>query len=585
MYQLGGTIKQALDKIISNEYVLPAIQREFVWSPDQICRLFDSLMQGYPFGEFLFWRLEPEHSADYRYYGFVLDYHQRDNPHCPDLGQLPNRQITAVLDGQQRLTAFNIGLRGSMAVKLPYKWWSSEDAFPQQFLALDLLAPDERDEDGSRFTFDFIQEAQLGRDGDRLWFRVSDIVGMKSGPDMHDWLLARDLEREDQGRAYRILDRLYQVIHTEPTVAYYEEHNQDIEHVLSIFIRRNSGGTTLSYSDLLLSIATSQWKTRDARKEVHRLVDDLNRIGPGLGLTKDFVLKAGLMLTDIASVGFQVRNFTQANMEILEENWENIRGALTETVQIVTGFGFNANNIRAASALLPIAYYVYRIGSPMNFDTHVSYENDRKSIRGWLTRSILKASGIWGSGLDTLLTVLREVIRDAIDAGDMEFPAAEMRRLMAQRGKSLEFSAEEIEDLIDMRISDRRIFSLLALLSSFINFQHHQFHIDHIFPKSRFTRKRLQGAEIAADKVERFIDCVDRIGNLQLLEGTSNIEKQATLPADWIRAKYPRETDREHYCEKYFLGEVPDRMVGFLEFYETRRARLKEHISALVNSV
>ncbi len=585
MYQLGGTIKQALDKIISNEYVLPAIQREFVWSPDQICRLFDSLMQGYPFGEFLFWRLEPEHSADYRYYGFVLDYHQRDNPHCPDLGQLPNRQITAELDGQQRLTAFNIGLRGSMAVKLPYKWWSSEDAFPQQFLALDLLAPDERDEDGSRFTFDFIQEAQLGRDGDRLWFRVSDIVGMKSGPDMHDWLLARDLEREDQGRAYRILDRLYQVIHTEPTVAYYEEHNQDIEHVLSIFIRRNSGGTTLSYSDLLLSIATSQWKTRDARKEVHRLVDDLNRIGPGLGLTKDFVLKAGLMLTDIASVGFQVRNFTQANMEILEENWENIRGALTETVQIVTGFGFNANNIRAASALLPIAYYVYRIGSPMNFDTHMSYENDRKSIRGWLTRSILKASGIWGSGLDTLLTVLREVIRDAIDAGDMEFPAAEMRRLMAQRGKSLEFSAEEIEDLIDMRISDRRIFSLLALLSSFINFQHHQFHIDHIFPKSRFTRKSLQGAEIAADKVERFIDCVDRIGNLQLLEGTSNIEKQATLPADWIRAKYPCETDREHYCEKYLLGEVPDGMAGFLEFYETRRARLKEHISVLVNSV
>ena len=130
MYQQGGTIKQALDKIVSNEYVLPAIQREFVWSPDQICRLFDSLMQGYPFGEFLFWRIEPERSADYRYYGFVLDYHQRDNPHCPDLGKLPNRQITAVLDGQQRLTAFNIGLRGSMAVKHPYKWWSSEDAFP-----------------------------------------------------------------------------------------------------------------------------------------------------------------------------------------------------------------------------------------------------------------------------------------------------------------------------------------------------------------------------------------------------------------------------------------------------------------------
>ncbi len=582
MYQQGGTIKQALDKIVSNEYVLPAIQREFVWSPDQICRLFDSLMQGYPFGEFLFWRIEPERSADYRYYGFVLDYHQRDNPHCPDLGKLPNRQITAVLDGQQRLTAFNIGLRGSMAVKLPYKWWSSEDAFPQRFLALDLLAPDERDEEGSRFAFDFVEEAQLGRHGDRLRFKVSDIVGMNSGPDMLDWLLARGLEREDQGRAYRILDRLYQVIHTEPTVAYYEEFNQDIEHVLSIFIRRNSGGTTLSYSDLLLSIATSQWKTLDARKEVHRLVDDLNQIGPGLGLTKDFVLKAGLMLTDIASVGFQVRNFTQANMEILEENWQKIRDALIETVQIVTGFGFNANNIRAASALLPIAYYVYRIGAPTNFDTHSSYESDRTSIRGWLTRSILKASGIWGSGLDTLLTALREVIRDA---DERAFPAAEMGRVMAQRGKSLEFSAEEIEDLADMGIGDRRTFGLLALLSPFIDLQRHQFHIDHIFPKSRFTRKRLQDAGIAAGDVDVFMDCADRIANLQLLDGTSNIEKQATLPAEWIDARYPDEKARRHYREKYLLDQVPSDMAGFLEFYEARRARLQDHISELVNSV
>ena len=185
-------------------------------------------------------------------------------------------------------------------------------------------------------------------------------------------------------------------------MAYYEERNQDIEHVLSIFIRRNSGGTTLSYSDLLLSIATSQWSTLDARKEVHHLVDELNRIGSSLEVSKDFVLKAGLMLTDIASVGFQVRNFTRANMEMLEQNWQKIRDALIETVQVVTGFGFGANSIRAASSLLPIAYYLYRIGSPSDFDSHGKFAKDREAIRGWLIRSILKASGIWGSGLDTL---------------------------------------------------------------------------------------------------------------------------------------------------------------------------------------
>ena len=298
MYHPGGTIKEVRSK--GHEYVLPAIQREFVWSPDQICALFDSLMQGYPFGEFLFWQIDAEHSAEYKYYGFVLDYHQRNNPHCPEAHIMPGRPITAVLDGQQRLTAFNIGLRD--------QWRSSALTsggvgmrFPAE-LALDLLASTEPDEEGNRYIFEFIEEARIGRENERLWFRVSDILTMQSGPPMLKWLTEKKLGDEELNLAFERLDRLYQAVHNDQTVCYYEERNQDIEHVLNIFIRRNSGGTVLSYSDLLLSIATSQWEELDARKEVHQLVDDLNRIGPGLGLTKDFVLKAGLMLTDIASV-------------------------------------------------------------------------------------------------------------------------------------------------------------------------------------------------------------------------------------------------------------------------------------------
>src|SRR5258706_9842326 len=105
MYKPGGTVASALGRIQQTSYVLPAIQREFVWKPEQICRLFDSLMQGYPFGTFLFWKVEPEMSADFKFYGFVQNYHERDAAHCPELGTLPNRELTAVLDGQQRLTA------------------------------------------------------------------------------------------------------------------------------------------------------------------------------------------------------------------------------------------------------------------------------------------------------------------------------------------------------------------------------------------------------------------------------------------------------------------------------------------------
>ena len=582
MYHPGGTIGEALRCIERNEYILPAIQREFVWSPDQICALFDSLMQGYPFGEFLFWQIDADHSAEYRYYGFVLDYHQRDNPHCPEAHIMPGRPITAVLDGQQRLTAFNIGLRGSMAVKRPYKWWSSPDAFPRRILALDLLASTEPDERGNRYSLEFIEEARIGVENERLWFKVSDILAMQSGPPMLKWLTEKKLADHELNLAFERLDRLYQAVHKDQTVCYYEEKNQDIEHVLNIFIRRNSGGTVLSYSDLLLSIATSQWEELDARKEVHQLVDDLNHIGPGLGLTKDFVLKAGLMLTDIASVGFQVRNFTRANMAVLEENWSRISSALIETVQLVAGFGFDSNGIRANSALLPIAYYIYQRGAPPDFDVHGRYKEDRQAIRGWLIRSILKASGIWGSGLDTLLTALRDVLRSSNNG---HFPAAELRHVMVQRGKGLDFSAEEVEDLADMAISDRRAFALLTLLSPSIDLRTHHFHIDHIFPKSRFTRTLLRAAGVIDEQHEVHADCANRIGNLQLLEGIANVEKRAKMPAEWMVEHFADEQARRHYKELYFLGDVPSHMTEFMVFYEARRERLQTKIGQIVNAV
>ena len=584
MHQQGGTIKETLDSIASRGYVLPAIQREFVWRPEQVCNLFDSLMQGYPFGEFMFWRVEAQNAGQYRWYDFVREYHQRDNPHCPELGPIHDKPLTAVLDGQQRLTAFNIGLRGSMAKKLPYRWWNSSDAFPRRVLALDLLAPPDPDEEGSRYTFEFVNEDRIGSEDARLWFRVSDIMSYSTtnpAPDMLDWISDLDLDTERQRLAFRSLNRLHQAICVEPVVAYYEEKSQDIERVLNIFIRCNSGGTPLSYSNLLLSIAVSQWDTLDARKEVHGLVDEMNRVRAGLLFNADLVLKAGLMLTDIASVGFRVENFTRENMVILEENWPNIRQALLETVELTDSFGFDSRTIQATNSLLPIAYYLYKKGAPRNFETSDHYLDDRKIIRGWLTRSILKESGIWGSGLDTLLTALREVIRNS--AGS-EFPAAELRRVMAQRGKTLDFVEEEIEDLADMRLGDQRIFALLTMLFPHLESRDGS-DIDHVFPKSKFTPNRLKAACVADEQIETFRDCCDRLANLQLLDRSINQEKRATLPADWLDVHCLDDQARQNYCDRHLLGDVPREITEFTDFYSIRRQKLRERIAVLVNSV
>lgn len=581
MHQQGGTIEELLSNIQSRHYVLPAIQREFEWEREQICNLFDSLMQGFPFGEFMYWKVEARNSGQYRWYDFVLNYHERDDPHCPEIGVLHNQPLTAVLDGQQRLTAFNIGLRGSMAKKLPYKWWSRSDAFPKRFLALDLLAPTEPDEDGRRYTFEFVNEGRIGRDGNSLWFKVADILTMNPGRSMYGWLRERDLDDDrvfDQ--AFDVLERLYEAVRKDKVVAWYEETSQDIERVLQIFIRSNRGGTPLSYSNLLLSIAVSQWEERDARKEVHGLVDEMNRVRDGLRFDADFVLKAGLMLTDIASVGFQVRNFTHANMAVLEENWPDIARALLRTAELADSFGYDSRTLRATNSLLPIAYYLYQMGSPDGFVTSDRYRADREAIRKWLTRSILKASGIWGSGLDTLLTALREVIRNHQE----EFPSQELGRVMAQRGKTLEFSEEEIDDLADINIGDRRSFPLLTMLFSHVE-SRGSTDIDHVFPKSRLTTAQLNSVGIESDIAERLQDWRDRLANLQLLDSTVNNEKRAVMPAEWLDVHCPDPQSRQVYVERHLLGDVPRELTGFEQFYESRRQALRDRLSQLVNTV
>ncbi len=204
------------------------------------------------------------------------------------------QSVSAVLDGQQRLTALNIGLRGSMAIKRPNAWWTNPDTFPVRTLRLNLSAPPVADEDGLVYKFSFLSDTQSIRDPSEHWFQVKDILGMEDGPAMLSSLMELGLSGEQLKQAYKTLDRLHTIVHKQNSVSYYLEEAQDLERVLNIFIRMNSGGTALSYSDLLLSVAVAQWEKVDARSEIHRLVDELNNIGAGFALSQDFVLKAGL---------------------------------------------------------------------------------------------------------------------------------------------------------------------------------------------------------------------------------------------------------------------------------------------------
>jgi hypothetical protein len=155
---------------------------------------------------------------------------------------------------------------------------------------------------------------------------------------------------------------------------------------------------------------------------------------------------------------------------------------------------------------------------------------------------------------------------------------------MAQRGKTLTFVEEEVEDLADMRLGDRRIFPLLTMLFPHFGSRDGS-DIDHVFPKSRFTPNRLSAAGVADEDIDTFRDRCDRLANLQLLDRSVNNEKRASLPADWLDVHCPDELARQHYCDRHLLGDVPREIRDFTDYYAVRRQQLRHRIVDLVNSV
>lgn len=574
-YQAPITIKKALDRVHTREYVLPAIQREFVWTPEQISRLFDSVMRRYPVGAFLFWKVAADHSRDFVFYEVMEMYHARTHFHCDRLNLPEQRPVTAILDGQQRLTAFNIGLNGSHAEKLPRKWASSPDAYPVKQLYLDLChrAPD--DEHGMHYRFEFLTPERAREESSETthWYRVRDVLGLAEGAmPLFDYVQNTDIEEGLQRDALQTLDRLRRTVHEEPVISYHEEDDQDIDRVLNIFIRVNSAGTELSYSDLLLSIATAQWTDRDAREEVHQLVDSLNSNGQGFGFSKDLVLKAGLVMTDAGDVRFKVANFNRSNMAGLQTEWDRIGTALSIAARLLASFGFSNRTLTADTVLTPMADYLYQRRVDESYLTRSEYADDRTRIQGWVIRSLLKA-GVW-AGIDTLLVTLRRVIREEADSA---FPLDAMHSAM-----SLRFDREEIEDLVGTQYRGRsRAFALLALLYPGIDVRN-EFHVDHVFPRSRFTPKRLSEAGIAADQIPEFIDRVDRLPNLQLLEGPINVSKQSALPLAWAESHHPDPQQRGLYVAGHDLDGLPEDLSGFLDFYEQRKNRMMDKLNSLL---
>ncbi|MFZ5862846.1 MAG: DUF262 domain-containing protein [Nitrospirota bacterium] len=570
------TIREAILAVQKRDYLLPAIQREFVWDAEKTESLFDSLMRGYPVGSFLFWKVAPESSQRYKFYEFMQDFHALNKKRLVPFEIAETRQLTVVLDGQQRLTSLAIGLLGYRADREKGKWTNNPAAYPKRRLYLNLAQPYKSDEEIDReYDFRFLtEEAASVRDEHHLWLLVRTVMdfvgpqGVDNGK-LVKYVVAESLNDFGAGA----LSRLCDIIIKDPVIHYFQETEQKLDRVLNIFVRLNSGGIPLSYSDLLLSIATAQWKS-DAREAIYGLVDELNENGDGFEFNKDFVLKSALVLTDRPNIKFNVENFDRENTKAIEDNWdESVRKPLLQATELVASYGYHGKTLTSSNVLIPIAYYLRQIRSPSNFAVHKNYAEDRRLIRKWLVVSLLKS--VFSSKTDTLLGAIRTTLQNKNVQG---FPFGALDKTLASHGVPLRFSDEELNTLLDVEYGTRNAFSVLAAVYPALNTQF-KFHLDHIYPKSGFDRRKLKKTAFSDDDIEFYMSSFNQIPNLQMLEGVANQSKLDTPFEDWIKPLQADAVSWTNYRSQHTIPALTSYgLKNFKEFHSTRRKLLFEKL-------
>lgn len=577
-FQTPKTINEVIMDIDKKRYLIPSIQREFVWNTEQITKLFDSLMKDYPINSFLFWKVPDDKLNKFGFYEFLRDFHEKDNRHniSANLKGVNSNDVTAVLDGQQRLTALYIGLKGTYASKIPYKKKDDSDAYPKKMLYLNILQNADKNTE-YLYDFKFLTEKEAKEDSENsksnnYWFQVGEVLNFTELDDILDYLSQQNINKsESQKFARKTLTKLYDVINKDQTINYYLETSTDLNHVLNIFIRVNSGGTQLGYSDLLLSFITAQWEEKNVREEIINCIDDLNLFGRGFNLNKDWFLKACLVLCDdIEDITFTVENFDQKNMEIIKKQWDKIIDSMKLTLKLVDSFGFSRHNIKSNNALIPIAYYLFKNNNPKNFVESENYKEDRKNIKKWFFSSnVLHA---FGGSTDSFLSQIRKIICN----NNEKFPIDIIKDKFRGKRGDIIFTEDKLNNLFE-EIKKNNSLAVLSMLYPWVNLKNN-IEIDHIYPRSFFTNRYLKKNGITeSDKIDFYLEKVDSLANLQLLEGIPNKEKSDKDFKTWLYETFPDDIARKDYMRKHYIPENIDLdFSNFKEFVEEREKLLKQ---------
>ena len=508
--------------IDDKKLLLPHIQRPFVWKNDQVKRFFDSILRDYPFGTLLFWTTKDEIQLR----RFIDNYN--DNMDVKDSyiksSEYKDREKILVLDGQQRLQALYIALKGS---------------YNNKELYFDVLSGDKLFWDGQdelKYSFDYLtkDESKEKNNKNSYWILLKNVVLSDDSSTKIKRHVLNRMKKEDIDTnkvEEKVEDNISKIknLFSEMELIYYYPIDSttgkiiDYEEILEIFIRANSGGTILSKSDLMFSLIKLSWD--DAEEEFEDLLKIMNKQG-AFYFSKDFILKTSLVLLD-KSAKYAVNKFKGAdgekNLNKMQNNWQKIILSFKWIKDFLNYAQINSyETLPSYNSLIPIIYFAY-IHNNKPKSPKAKY-----NIQTWLYKALL--NGNFSGQSDRVIDNCTEIIKkhSTVDY----FPFKELEDNMKNK----------INRVVDINpnIIDANVYLVLNLVYLFnkqvTNFQPelngNSPEIDHIFPKSKMLRTYKYPSNF-----------VNNIGNYMFLEKSLNISKTNVLPKDYFKEAVKAQKD------------------------------------------
>lgn len=516
------TIKETISEIDRGRIVLPIIQRELVWEKDKIISLFETVLKEESFGGIMTVIDPAKRPPLFEFRNFIKIYFQGQLIESRKIEKL-EEETTYVIDGQQRLSAFYIGIKGE---------------YSNESLYFDLWG----EADKNNFNFEFAKDiTKLSKTVDNsdgteklrpLWYRMTDLyTKFEDGGYDHSTFID-DLAFEiDQYmpklQKEKIRDNLYKMqvaFFTNPIVGLCGVNvNRNIDivknrlNIVRLFQKLNQGGTILSGLELMRSVLKAYSSDNE------RFLNEIKNTYTDIGYNQDEIIKLIFLLQD--NPNKDIIEIDQTDSDFIQINCERIKQCLDGTRTFLKHAELYEYVIASHPSLIPLTFITYHlfhleIKEPAAyFDNYETGNPDFNPMINWYMLSVLNHVFQRGNGWNPYVTGRKKIL-DVVKAYKNQVFPADLIFDVYKKHSLNKFDDKFNGDWEWLNWYERSLVIYL-LYGKPANFRQND--IDHIHPKSILVEKGIDWNKI------------NILGNLEYLFYSDNRSKQFTEFSVWLK--------------------------------------------------